>query len=583
LSPGRLISEWLAYVEPTLGSRERAYLLSFLETDKKRLSQGLALGSLLVLTFIYSDYLFFGTSRQFWALLSLRVFFIGAAAGFIAFSNRLKSPEHFDWAALAVALVGVIVQLYIASSRPSSYTVISVEPLITISIYLLCPGNLIFRAFPAFLISIGTVLICLNFRTSMEVQRLILLLAMQLGANVLGIFVSALLNNSRRRQFLAQVTLQEAKSEVEAVNRYLEAEVLERKRAERTLRQSEERFKQLAELLPAFVYEFDETGRFTFVNRSGLELGGYTRDNLPAGVTVTEVVIPEDVERVANNISRVMGGERVWGEPYTLLRKDGATADIETWSSPIVRDDAIVGVRGVGIDVTERKAAEALINASLKEKEVLLREIHHRVKNNLAVISALLTLQAQFAPDYVRELFESVQDRIRAMAIAHEKMYQTENLSALNVDEYTKSIVDKLFGYHTGLAARVTLRTEIERISLGIDTAIPLGMIVTELVSNCLKHAYPEGTEGDVAVSVRVVGKQEYELVVSDKGVGMSDDGDRKDAKSFGLDLVSALVDQLDGQMEICGVNGTEVRIRFKEVKKSRGGPRREKAANSCG
>ncbi len=97
-------------------------------------------------------------------------------------------------------------------------------------------------------------------------------------------------------------------------------------------------------------------------------------------------------------------------------------------------------------------------------------------------------------------------------------------------------------------------------------------MIVTELVSNCLKHAYPEGTEGEVAVSVRTVAKQEYELVVSDKGVGIPNDGDRKDAQSFGLDLVCALVDQLDGHIEICGINGTDVRIRFKEVKKSRGG-----------
>jgi PAS domain S-box-containing protein len=579
----RLIRKGLSYIEPTLGSREEEYRLSFFEADKRRFSQGCALGSLLVLAFIYSDYLFFGTSRQFWALLAFRLFFVSAVMAFITISKKLKTPEQCDWAALAVALIGAILLVYISSTRPVWHTVMSVEPLIAISCYLLCPGNLIFRAFPAFLVTVGNVFVCLNFRAGWEFQTLILLLVTNLAANVLGIFVSVLLTNARRRQFLSQVTVEEARAKLEAVNESLKAEVIERKRAERTLRQSEERFKQLAELLPAFVYEFDENGRFTFVNRSGLELGGYAQEDVAAGVTVNGVLIPGDLERVANNISKVMEGDRVHGEAYTLLRKDGSTADIETWSSPIVRDDAIVGVRGVGIDVTERKAAEALIKASLKEKEVLLREIHHRVKNNLAVISALLTLQAQFAPDYIREMFESVQDRIRAMAIAHEKMYQTENLSALNVDEYTKSIVDKLFGYYTGLATRVTLRTEIERISLGIDTAIPLGMIVTELVSNCLKHAYPEGTEGDVAVSVRVVGKQEYELVVSDKGVGMSDGADRKDAKSFGLDLVGALVDQLDGQMEIRGVNGTEVRIRFKEVKKSRGGPRCEKTANSCG
>ena len=578
-----MISRGLHYIEPTLGSREEEYRLSFLETDKKRFSQGLALGSVLALTFIYNDYMFFGASRQFWVLLALRLFFVGVVITFIAVSKNLKRPEHFDWIALTITLVGVMLYLYVWSSRPASYTVMSLEPLVAISIYLLCPGNLIFRAFPAFLLTTGNLLIGVHFRTGLELQEFILLLVTQLGANVLGILVSVLLNNSRRRQFLTQVTVQEAKAELEAVNESLEAEAIERKRAELTLRQSEERFKELAELLPAFVYEFDQKGMFTFVNRSGLELGGYTQGEIARGVNVTEVIMPGDVERLANNISRVMTGKRVCGEPYTLLKKDGGTAEIETWSVPIIRDNTIVGVRGVGIDITERKAAEARIKTSLKEKEVLLREIHHRVKNNLAVINALLDLQSQFGTDDVRVMFESVQDRIRAMAIAHEKLYQTENLAALNVDEYTKTLVDQLFGYYGDLATRVTLRKEIERISLGIDTAIPLGMIVTELVLNCLKHAYPEGREGEVAVSVRAVGKQEYELIVSDTGVGMPDDVDWREAKSFGLDLVRALVDQLDGQMEICGVNGTDVRIRFKEVKKSQGGPRREEAANSCG
>ncbi len=577
MNPGHLMIKGLSYIEPTLGSREGEYRLSFLETDKKRFSLGLVLASVLFVVFICYDYIFFGTSQQFWVLFTLRLFFVGGVITFITVSKKLKRPEDCDWAALALTLFGVMLHLYASNSRPASYTMmIAGEPLLAISMYLVLPGNLVFRAFPAFLISTGTVLVCLQFRNSMQVQEFILLLIAQTVLNILGIFVSVLLNNSRRRQFLTQLTLQDAKAE-------LEAEVIERKRAEWTVRQSEERFKELAELLPAFVYEFDEKGRFTFVNRSGLELSGYTQDDLAGGVNVTEVLSPEDLERAAKNRSRVMRGERLYGEPYTLLRKNGTTAQIETWSTPIIQDGTIVGIRGVGIDVTERKAAEARIKASLKEKEVLLREIHHRVKNNLAVINALLDLQSQFGTGDVREMFDRVQDRIRAMAIAHEKLYQTENLAALNVDDYTKTLVDQLFSYYGDLATRITFRQEIERISLGIDTAIPLGMIVTELVLNCLKHAYPGGREGEVAVSIRAIGKQEYELIVSDKGVGTTGGAEWRHAKSFGLDLVCALVDQLDGRMEICGVNGTDVRIRFKEVKKSQGEQRCEEAANSCG
>ena len=232
LNPGRLISKALTYIEPTLGSREDEYRLFFLETDKKRFSQAVALGSLLVLAFIFSDYLFFGESPQFWALLAFRLFFVGVAITFIFFSDRLKTPEQLDWAAFAAAFLGAILLLYISSTRPVSHTVLSVEPLIAISCYLLCPGNLIFRAFPAFVITIGNMWVYLNFRASWEFQKLILILATHVAVNVLGIFVSVLLSNARRRQFLSQVTVEEAREELEAANKSLESEIMERKRAE---------------------------------------------------------------------------------------------------------------------------------------------------------------------------------------------------------------------------------------------------------------------------------------------------------------------------------------------------------------
>ena len=292
--------------------------------------------------FICYDSIFIGINRQFWVFFALRLLFVCGAITFIVFSKKLKEPKHYDSAALAIALVGVILHLYVSNSRPVSYTMIMAgEPLFAISYVLGLAWEFDLPAVPALLISMATILACLYFRNILKVKELILIFIAQIGVNVLGIFVSVLLNNSRRRQFLTQVTLQEAKAE-------LELEIVERKRAEPTLRQSEVRFKELAELLPAFVYEMDENGRFTFVNRSGLELGGYTEGDLAGGVNITDVLIPGDLVRAANNRSRVMSGERIYAEPYTLLRKSGATAEIETWSTPIVRDERDCGRTGCG-------------------------------------------------------------------------------------------------------------------------------------------------------------------------------------------------------------------------------------------
>ena len=140
MSPGRLISKGLSYIEPTLGSREEEYRLSFLETDKKRFSQALVFASIVFLVLICYDYIFIEIRRQFWVLSALRLLFIGGVISFIAVSKKLKKPEHYDWAALAVTLVGVIIHLYVFNSRPVSYTMImAAEPLLSISMYLVLP------------------------------------------------------------------------------------------------------------------------------------------------------------------------------------------------------------------------------------------------------------------------------------------------------------------------------------------------------------------------------------------------------------------------------------------------------------
>ena len=214
----------------------------------------------------------------------------------------------------------------------------------------------------------------------------------------------------------------------------------------------------------------------------------------------------------------------------------------------------------------KNKRAEAQIKASLMEKEVLLREIHHRVKNNLAVMQSMLRLQSRYAQSTeFSRMLEDAQNRIMSMALAHELLYQSENLTYVNVGQYVGKLVHHLVASLSEVGGRVKITNEIQNVNLGIDIAIPLGFILTELISNCLKHAFPEERRGEISVSLQTVGDKEFELKVHDDGAGMAADIDTEHPSAMGLDLVRIFVSQLSGTMEILREKGTDVRIRFRE------------------
>lgn len=212
----------------------------------------------------------------------------------------------------------------------------------------------------------------------------------------------------------------------------------------------------------------------------------------------------------------------------------------------------------------ERQRAQEQIEISLKEKEVLLKEIHHRVKNNLQIICSLLNLQAESLQDErVVEIFRESQSRIQSMALIHETLYHSEDLASVNFCDYLHELVTNLwYSYQVNLDS-VTLTMNIEPIELDIDTAIPCGLIVNELVSNALKYAFSPGYSGELRVELYAVGDREYTLIVSDTGIGLPKNIDFRNTKSLGLQLVNALTDQLDGAVELNGHKGAEFKIIF--------------------
>jgi len=216
----------------------------------------------------------------------------------------------------------------------------------------------------------------------------------------------------------------------------------------------------------------------------------------------------------------------------------------------------------------ERKRAEKQLKESLKEKEILLREIHHRVKNNMQVISSLLILQEELSKDEkVIEMLKDSQNRIMSMALIHEKLYRSENLSKIDLKEYIDDLVSGLFQSYGISDDEVTLNINVENFSLGIDSAIPCGLIINELVSNSLKHAFPDGRSGEIKIFIRSTNEM-IELVIGDNGVGIPKDVDLRKTKSLGLHIVNVLVEkQLHGEIALNREKGTEFRIEFRGMK----------------
>jgi two-component sensor histidine kinase len=211
----------------------------------------------------------------------------------------------------------------------------------------------------------------------------------------------------------------------------------------------------------------------------------------------------------------------------------------------------------------ERTQAEGKLLDSLQEKEVLLREIHHRVKNNLQIITSLLRLQAgQVQNTVAREILRESQNRVQSIAFIHEQLYLTKDFSKIDFSRYFQSLAHHLFQSFGARSNLITLKVDIENIFLDMDLAIPCSIIFNELISNALKHAFPEGRSGKIEISLSEFGEN-YEMAVRDDGVGLPPDWKMESTASLGLQLVTALVQQIQGKLDCDRQGGTRFRIVF--------------------
>ena len=262
---------------------------------------------------------------------------------------------------------------------------------------------------------------------------------------------------------------------------------------------------------------------------------------------------------------RVIGLIEVVGE-----HQDRVFTDQEVSFAQLLANQAAVTIENARLydraqqEIAERMRAEAQIKASLEEKVVLLKEIHHRVKNNLQVISSLLRLQSQqIQDDKTLEIFLESQNRVRSMALIHEKLYRSQDLAKIDFAEYVQSLTSFLVRSYRYQAGRVSLKIDARDVFLSIDDAVPCGLIINELITNAFKYAFPGGTPGEIRVVLRPTHNSHVTLAVSDNGVGFPKDLDFMETESLGLQLVNSLVEQLEGTIELRRDEGTEFEISF--------------------
>lgn len=344
-------------------------------------------------------------------------------------------------------------------------------------------------------------------------------------------------------------------------------DVTERKRIEAALRESEARFHMMADTAPVMVWMAGPDGRCTFVNKRWLEFTGRPLDDEIRDDWVTGLH-PTDIERCQETYEGSFKAEQPFSMEYRMRRHDGKYRWVLDTGIPFFEPGGrFGGYIGTCVDMTERKDMEDELRKALKEKEGLLREVHHRVKNNLQVISSLLNLQAGSIKDpQIAQLFRECQVRVTSIALLHDALHRSADLSRIAMGEYMRTLVSHLFRSYGVNSDRIRVNLQLDEVEFDIDTGLTCGLILDELVSNCLKHAFNDSRQGVITVTLQAHADETYSLRVGDDGVGLPKDGILNNPDSFGLELVGLMAEKLDGAITLQSGQGTEWQVRFRPL-----------------
>jgi PAS domain S-box-containing protein len=345
----------------------------------------------------------------------------------------------------------------------------------------------------------------------------------------------------------------------------LTRDLTERRQADEALRRSEERFRRVVEATPNALVMIDPDGRIAMVNAQTERV--YSRTEL-LGQPV-EMLVPERFRGHHPGLratffdeprTRPMGG----GHDLYGLRKDGSEFSVEIGLNPIETDEGTMVLSAI-TDISDRKREESRIRASLKEKDILLGEIHHRVKNNLQIVDSLLGLQSGAIEDTeIQNILRESQNRIKSMALIHQTLYQSNDFAQMDFSNFLDTLVPTLASSYGADPDHIVLAMNAIEVRLPLSVAIPCGLMVNELISNALKHAFPGGRHGEIRIDLSMAPDGQVLLTVEDDGVGIPDDLDLNQTATLGLQLVMLLTDQIGGKMEVRRSNPTRFALQLR-------------------
>jgi len=340
-------------------------------------------------------------------------------------------------------------------------------------------------------------------------------------------------------------------------------DITKRKQAEEILKESEHKYRQLAETAKDVIMVLDLKGNIKYINQEGINLSGYSKKEA-LKMNVKDVLSEDKISFSDENfVKRIAGDKNLFMYEVDFFNNKGDKIPVEIKSSLITKQGRPSGVLTIAWDITERKQAEKQLKKSLKEKEILIKEIYHRVKNNLAVVSGLLNMQSTYIKDKEAiAAFQETRDRIYSISAVHSQLYNSENYAAVDYKEYIKNLVTNIF-YSSQISGLVKLHLELDDVTLPIDKAIPCGLLLNEIVTNAFKHAFPENRKGNLQIIMSSLEDKNCEIIVKDDGIGIPENFNLEKSKTYGLKLINLMTKQINGTLKIESKNGTEFRIRF--------------------